>query len=246
MFLRTSFLVQGTPAMQCRRRLPQIAAASTAILGLVMGLGASAATAAPERVGFCGATNPSASGTPPGDGPRQLVIGQDVTLHEHIVTGPDGQVLIWFLDQSTMSVGPNSDVVVDEFVFDPKTSTGKLTLSAARGVLRYVGGKISKAENAVSLHTDVGTIGVRGGVFLAAIAPHGGLNVVSLEGQGPTVAGRSGPPQTLAHPVNIVTIAGPGAAASAPVPLSAESWQRFVAQAGAPKSELVAATSLSK
>jgi hypothetical protein len=220
--------------MQRKPRLPRVAAASTVILGMLIGLGASAAApAAPAKahVGVCTAVSASATGTPAGDNPRPLVIGQEVLLSERIVTGPDSHMLIRFVDQSILTVGPSSEVVVDKFAFDPQTGIGELELSAVRGVLRYAGGKISKAPNAVSIRTPVGKIGVHDGVFLMTLSPSGGMNVISFDGEGPTVAGRSGVPQTLSHPVNIVTVAKPGATASVPVPLSAETWTRLVAQA---------------
>ena len=42
-----------------------------------------------------------------------------------------------------MSIGPNSDLTIDEFVFDPNTNTGKLAMSATRGVMRYIGGGVA-------------------------------------------------------------------------------------------------------
>ena len=36
-------------------------------------------------------------------------------------------------------------MTIDEFVYDPKTGTGTMALSATRGVFRFVGGKLSKA-----------------------------------------------------------------------------------------------------
>jgi hypothetical protein len=68
-----------------------------------------------------------------------------------------------FLDGSALTAGPNSDVVLDEFVYDPASETGKLSISATKGVLRLVGGKISKNEP-ITLKTPTATIGIRGGI----------------------------------------------------------------------------------
>ena len=70
---------------------------------------------------------------------------------------------------SSMSIGPNSDLTIDQFVYDPKTGTGKLAMSATRGLLRYVGGKLSKQDDAVTLRTSTATLAVRGGAFIANI-----------------------------------------------------------------------------
>ena len=95
------------------------------------------------------------------------MIGQDVIFNEHITTTRSGQTQLLFLDESSMTVGPNSDLTIDQFAYDPKSGTGKLAMSATRGLLRYVGGKLSKQDDAVTLRTATATLAVRGGAFIA-------------------------------------------------------------------------------
>src|SRR5262249_252627 len=100
-----------------------------------------------------------------------------------------GQTQVVFLDQSAMTVGPNSDLTIDQFVFDPASGTGKQAISAARGVLRYVGGKLSKQEDAVTLRTPAATIAIRGGAFLADIDPGGRVTIYFIYGRAIAVTG---------------------------------------------------------
>ena len=93
------------------------------------------------------------------------MIGQDVVYNEHITTSGSGQTQLLFVDESSMTIGPNSDLTIDQFVYDPQSGTGKLAMSATRGVLRYVGGKLSKQEQAVTVRTSTATLAVRGGAF---------------------------------------------------------------------------------
>src|ERR1700726_3966964 len=116
---------------------------------------------AQERVGVNSAVNPDVRGAPPGAPPRRLVIGGDVLFKEHITTNTQGQTQVLFLDKSAMTVAPNSEITIDEFVYDPTTGTGKLALSAVHGVFRFIGGKLSKNENAVSMSTPQGSLSVR-------------------------------------------------------------------------------------
>ena len=81
---------------------------------------------AEQRVGVDSAVNPSAMGIPPGALPRRLVLGQDVVFNERITTEAQGQTQILFVDESTLSVGPNANMVIDQFVYDPNAGTGKL------------------------------------------------------------------------------------------------------------------------
>ena len=51
--------------------------------------------------------------------------------------------LRWFFVVLTIfTLGKNSDIVLDEFVYDPTTSLGKMTANVAKGTFRWVTGKI--------------------------------------------------------------------------------------------------------
>lgn len=190
------------------RILPALAVAA-AVLAASPGAGAA------DKVGVNSAVNPDAQGTPPGGQARRLVLGQDVVHNEHIVTDTAGQTQILFVDGSSMAVGPNSDLTIDEFVYDPSGGKGKLAMSAARGVLRYVGGELSKQEDAVSLRTPSATIGIRGAIFIATIGPNGVLDVTFVYGKRMTVSG-GGVTRVLTRTGFTVHIGGLGAAPSEP------------------------------
>ena len=175
---------------------------------------------AQQRVGVDSAINPQATGSPPGGAPRSLAVGQEVLFNERLATAAAGQAQVLFLDESALSIGPNSDVVVDQFVYDPKAAAGKLALSATRGAFRFVGGKLSK-EGAVTLATPSGSLGIRGGIFLAEIGPDGGLNVVLIYGE-LTVTGRNGATTVVKRPGFGVRIERPGASPSEPVRIERE------------------------
>jgi hypothetical protein len=185
--------------------MPRFRASTLALTALGM-LALTAVDANAQRVGVNSAVNPDVNGLPPGAPARQLVLGGDVVFKERITTNPQGQTQVLFLDKSAMTVGPNSDVTIDEFVYDPNTGTGKLAMSAAHGVMRFIGGKLSKNANAVSMQTPTGVLAVRGGIFLAAIGSNG-TDVTFLYGQGLTVSNAAGM-QSLTRPGYMVTISG--------------------------------------
>src|SRR5262249_32727791 len=174
---------------------------------------------AQQRVGVNSAVNEQATGTPPGAGARPLVIGQDGVFNERIVTNNIGQTQLLFLDESSMSIGPNSDLTIDQFVYDPRTDTGKLAMTTTRGVLRFVGGKLSKQDEGVTMRTNSATLAVRGGAFLVDQAPNGSLQAVFIYGRGLSITGTTGASQLLQRPGFAVTVAGPGASPSAPFPV---------------------------
>lgn len=134
-----------------------------------------------QAVGKVGAVNPASVSTPPGASERVMELGNPVIYRERVVTSDSGSLQLAFLDKSTISVGPNSDLVIDEYVYDPNAGQGRMALTLTRGALRFVGGKISHGDGA-QFRTPVATIGIRGG---AGTITHGdaGTQVVSNFGR---------------------------------------------------------------
>jgi hypothetical protein len=157
-------------------------------------------------IGVGAAVNPQTVGTPLSGAARPLVIGQPVLFNERIATTASGQAQIVFRDESALSVGPSSDLVIDQFAYDPHIGTGRLAMSATRGVFRFVGGAVSRLDDGVTLNTPSGTIGIRGGVFLAWIAPDGRLTAIFLYGAELSVTGRNGAVTRVTQPGLAVTV----------------------------------------
>src|ERR1700751_3001064 len=93
-----------------------------------------------QTAGRVGPVNPDATGTPPGGASRTLAVGGNVVYKEKIQSSAVGSTQILFPDQSTLNVGRNSSITIDEYVYDPNAGTGKMVASVGKGVLRFVGG----------------------------------------------------------------------------------------------------------
>ncbi len=131
-----------------------------------------------DNVGVAGAVNPHAVGQAPAGSVEQLAIGQNVVRNEKISTFNKGQVQLIFSDQSTLTLGENSEIVIDEFVYDPQKQAGTMTATVTTGVLRYVGGKISKKSD-VSFLTPSGVVTVRGGIALIKVSDKSGATATN-------------------------------------------------------------------
>ena len=128
---------------------------------------------AQDKVGVTAAVNLEAEGQPPSKPVEKLVLGQNVVRNERISTFDRGQVQIQFVDESTLSLAPNSEIIIDEFLYDPGKQVGKMTATVTAGLLRYVGGRISKQSDAVNFATPSGNVAVRGGVALIEVKRKG-------------------------------------------------------------------------
>ena len=106
--------------------------------------------------------------------------GTGVEMNDAIKTQA-GKVGITFQDDTKVQVNENSKLVIDDFVYDPKSKTGKLGAKMALGTVRYASGQIAKnSPQNVALSTPTATIAVRGTDFTASVDEVGASTVVLL------------------------------------------------------------------
>ncbi len=182
---------------------------------------APAAGAEPTEVGTTAATNTDTTGTPPKMASRNLFIGTNVFFEERIETSKTGQAQLLFLDESALTIASNSDVVLDKFIYDPKTSKGELALSLGAGVFRFVGGRISKTAM-VRIKTQTATIGVRGGIAIIKVEPGtGATRAIFMFGKEMTVNNDSGITRRVTRPGFGIDVASLVAPPSSPFKVTA-------------------------
>src|SRR5215510_7785971 len=126
-----------------------------------------------QTVGTAGAVNPQAQG-----GDRVLQVGSSIIFRERISTSSSGSTQIIFVDKTTLSVGPNSNILIDEFVYNPNAGSGQMTVTLTKGAMRMVGGSVSHTEGA-TIKTPLATIGVRGGVATVKHNARGGTQAIN-------------------------------------------------------------------
>ena len=102
---------------------------------------------------------------------RELKAGDKIYLNETIFAGTGAGTQILLLDQSTFTIGSDSEVVMDTFIYDPATNDGKIVASVKQGSLKVISGLISK-KNPDSLTVEVpeGTLGSRGTEFQTVVS----------------------------------------------------------------------------
>lgn len=207
------------------------AAAATSILAPVAT--AQAATQPGTQVGIASAVRP---GVVTATNDRIVYIGNAVTYGERFKTDSTGVIHILFMDQSSMTLGPNSELVIDEFAFDPESRRGSIAVNLVKGALRVVGGFISKFNSpqgfsAARVQTATATIGIRGGISLI---DHNDNNTstVFLFGQQMQVLGSNGQTHTVTRPGFGINI-GPNGVPSDPARVPASFLNNLMQQFGA-------------
>ena len=112
---------------------------------------------------------------------RDIYFQDDVYSQELVKTGVRGSTELEFLDNTHLVVGPNGEVRLDEFVYDPSTTTGGGQLSLKIGAFRYQSGELKNKEN-VKLVTPTATMTIRGTHLVIFVAADGATEVNVIEG----------------------------------------------------------------
>ena len=119
-----------------------------------------------QLVGIVGAVSGTAKA-----GTRELKAGDKVYLNETIYAGIDSGTQILLLDQSTFTIGSDSEVVMDTFIYDPATNDGKIVANVKKGSLKIISGLISKKNpDSLTVNVPEGTLGSRGTEFQTIVS----------------------------------------------------------------------------
>jgi len=99
-------------------------------------------------------------------------VGHVVQQGDVVITGSDGSVGITFRDNSLVSIGPDSVLAIDRFVFNSTTHQGNFDSTLKQGTLAVVSGKLAKqSPEAMKVKTPAAILGVRGTEFLVRTGP---------------------------------------------------------------------------
>jgi len=94
---------------------------------------------------------------------RALAVGDGVVSNENIKTDNASNAQLRFLDQTTLTIGPTSSVILDRFVYNPDHTARDGTVQMSVGAARWIGG--ATQPDVYKVQTPHAVIGVRGTVF---------------------------------------------------------------------------------
>jgi hypothetical protein len=121
-----------------------------------------------------------AEGTRTNGETRDLRWNGPVFSEETVTTGPDAHTELQFMDETHLSVGANSQVVLDSFVYDPSQNTGDAVITFGKGVFRWVTGDMNK--DAYQLETPSATLAIRGTIFWLKVDERNNVTLYVEEG----------------------------------------------------------------
>jgi len=99
-----------------------------------------------------------------------VAVGDRLFQNDTIRTGASSSVGIIFEDNTILSLGPDSEIVIDQYVFAPEKGLFSMIARMVRGTASYLSGIIGhQSPESVKFRTPEATIGIRGTHFLVKV-----------------------------------------------------------------------------
>ena len=142
---------------------------------------------------------------------EKLLNGSKVFYGDTIFVKSKSNAQILFLDETVLNVGEDTELTIDDFVYDPKTNDGNFVTNIKSGTVKFITGKISKKNpDNLEVKMPAGTLGARGTEFVVQSNSKKESTVLLL-GPGPnnTLGMIPGNVQ-LSDGLNVTNITNPG------------------------------------
>jgi hypothetical protein len=133
----------------------------------------------PPRAGAAAEVSGDVTFVYPDGSSHTAAAGEPLPIGARVITGPAGSLKVALLDGTVISFGPNSDMVVDEFVYNPGESD-RFLARITKGIFRFVAGQVSHRPDQWRVNVPSGAVGIRGTTFDVTADP-GGSGEISVE-----------------------------------------------------------------
>jgi len=128
---------------------------------------------------------------------RKADSGVSVYKDTRVETGADGKLQVMLLDETVFTIGANSEMYIDEFVYDPANAVNnKFSAKVSKGFFRFVTGKIARKEN-IKIKFPYFVGGIRGTEFIAEVSDSGATTITMFSGSIELVPVAGGGPVTV-------------------------------------------------
>ena len=152
--------------------------------------------------------------------------GYIIAINDFLQTGEDGGMILHYVDDTKFTLGPNTELIIDQFAFD----TSKVPIVVAMsttvnvGTFTYESGQISNLGGSVDINTASATITVQGTAFSGTVSATGHTTITLLPDSSGnvgqvTVANEAGA-TTITAAYTSVTVLSDNLAPTPPSPLN--------------------------
>jgi len=119
-------------------------------------------------------------------GPQVIKSGGAILTNDTLNTSANARMQALLVDETALTLGPNSSLTIDKFVYDPNIGSGEMVANMVRGSLRFVSGRSSAlGKPQFKIKTPVGVMGIRGTSTIIVEREQGQSFFMGLVGPGP-------------------------------------------------------------
>jgi hypothetical protein len=114
------------------------------------------------------------------DQPLKAEVNLGIQSNDEAIT-TNGRMAITFLDDSTVRLTEHSELLIDEYIYDPDPSKSKMALTFGLGTARFITGNLNRIDKQnIQLKTPTANIAIRGTDFTATVDELGRSLIVLL------------------------------------------------------------------
>ena len=142
---------------------------------------------------------------------EKLESGAKIYFGDTIIVKSQSNAQILLLDETALTVGEESELTIDDFIYDPKSKVGKIVSNIKIGTVRIITGEISN-QNPDNLEVNIptGSVGARGTEFVVVTESDKKSTVVLLGPGENNSLGMVPGILNISDGVNIVNVTTPG------------------------------------
>jgi len=143
---------------------------------------------------------------------ENTLMGYVLKMNDFLQTGEDGGMILSYVDDTKFTMGPNTELTIDEFAFD----TSKVPIEVAMnisinvGTFTYESGNVKKLGGEVNINAGNATITVQGTAFSGSVDTSGKATITLLPDSngavGQVTVSTDAGSQTITNAYNSVTV----------------------------------------
>ncbi len=139
-------------------------------------------------------------------------MGYELQMKDFLQTGEDGGMILNYVDGTKFTMGPNTELTIDEFAFDTSVVPIEIAMniSVNVGTFTYESGQVSTLGGEVNINAGNATITVQGTAFSGTVTSSGQATITLLPDSsgavGQVTVSNDAGSQTITNAYNSVTV----------------------------------------
>ncbi|MBU0533335.1 MAG: FecR family protein [Candidatus Omnitrophica bacterium] len=113
---------------------------------------------------------------------RALSKKSDVYEKDTIKTGEDSKVVLFFIDETNVSIGPETTIKIEKLIYSPAQNHREGKMNVVMGKARFNVGKLFSKDSSFEVRTPTAVAGVKGTSFIVNVTSEQLTQLLGLSG----------------------------------------------------------------